>query len=201
MENTKSKESLFKQLFITRTQGFIDIATKRTFWQELATELGGTVSTKQTISKDLERLTLQIPYRQFHVEFTESDTHPLRISCKMGANRKFEFSISYEDTIEKLLKLFGQQDIQIGDKEFDKRYLIQGKDTSVVTDLLSKSEIKAILLSNNVFSYSSSYSESDNTILLTSLVSRTISTKAELAELFKLFCLTIDQLKAQGIVE
>lgn len=118
----------------------------------------------------------------------------------MRANRKFEFSISYEDTIEKLLKLFGQQDIQIGDEEFDKRYLIQGKDTSVVTDLLSKSEIKTILLSNNVFSYSSSYSVSDNTLLLSCLVSRTISAKAELAELFKLFCLTVDQLKAQGIV-
>lgn len=200
MENAKSNESLFSQLFITRTHGFIDIATKRVFWQELATELGGTVTTKQTISKDLERLTLQIPYKQHMVEFTESNTHPLKISCKMGANRKFEFSISYEDTIEKLLKLFGQQDIQIGDEVFDKRYLIQGKDASVVTDLLAKSEVKAILLSNNVFSYGCSYNEGENTIQLSCLVSRTISSKSELAELFKLFCLTVDQLKAQGIV-
>lgn len=201
MDEAKTKESLFKQLFITRTHGFIDISKKREFWQELATELGGTVTTKQTISKDLERLSLQIPYKQNLVEFTESNTHPLKISCKLGASRKFEFSISYEDTVEKLLKLFGQQDIQIGDEVFDKKYLIQGKDAGLVTDLLANGKIKAILLSNNVFSYSCSYNEREKTILLSSLVSRTINSKSELAELFKLFCLTIDKLEALKLVE
>lgn len=201
MEDAKNKESLFSQMFITRTQGFIDISTKQQFWKDLANEFGGTCMVKQTISKDLERLILQIPYKKYSIEFTESNTHPLRISCKMGVNHQFEFSISYEDTVEKLLKLFGQQDIQIGDDVFDKKYLVKGNDAGSIADLLAKSEIKAILLSNNVFSYSCIYNKKDGDIELSCLVSRTISTKSELSELFKLFCLTIDRMEILNLVK
>jgi len=76
MENNKNKENIFRQMFITRTQGFIDISRKRDFWKELSDELGGAFTVKQTVSKDLERLILQIQYKQYLVEFSESDTHP-----------------------------------------------------------------------------------------------------------------------------
>lgn len=201
MGETKNKESLFTQMFITRTHGFINIAKKRHFWKDLANELNGKFIIKQTVSKDLEILILQIPYKQYLIEFTESDTHPLKINCKLEANHKFEFYISYEDTIEKLLKLFGQQDIQVGDEVFDKKYLIQGKDAGLITDLLTKSEIKAIILSNNVFSYNCIYDKRDNTIQLSSLVSRTINSKSELSELFKLFYLTIDKMRTLNLIK
>jgi len=41
----------------------------------------------------------------------------------LNAKNKFEFFISYENTTEKLLKLFGRQDIQVGDEIFDKNTL------------------------------------------------------------------------------
>ncbi|MFA8433393.1 MAG: hypothetical protein ACEPOZ_02650 [Marinifilaceae bacterium] len=201
MEETKNKESLFKQMFITRTHGFIDISKKRHFWQELANELNGTFRTKHTVSKEFERLILQIPYKQYSIEFEESDTQPLKINCKLGANQKFEFSISYEDSIEKLLKLFGRQDIQVGDEVFDKKYLIQGTDVGLITDLLTKSEIKEILLVNNVFSYNCRYNERNSMLQLSSLVSRTINSRSELFNLYKLFCLTIDQMEIFNLVK
>jgi hypothetical protein len=201
MEETKNKESLFKQMFITRTHGFIDISKKRHFWQELANELNGTFRTKHTVSKEFERLILQIPYKQYSIEFEESDTQPLKINCKLGANQKFEFSISYEDSIEKLLKLFGRQDIQVGDEVFDKKYLIQGTDVSSITDLLTKSEIKEILLVNNVFSYNCIYNERNSMLQLSSLVSRTINSKSELFDLYKLFCLTIDKMEILNLIK
>jgi hypothetical protein len=102
-------------MFITRTHGFIDISKKRDFWKELSEEFDGVFKIKHTISKDLERLILQIPYKKYMIEFSESDTHPLKIESTLMANRDFEFIISFEDTLEKLLKLFGQQDIEVGD--------------------------------------------------------------------------------------
>ncbi|MCK5775937.1 MAG: hypothetical protein KAH25_07175, partial [Bacteroidales bacterium] len=79
----QNKESLFRRMFVIRTLGFIDISKKRLFWEELAKELKGTFKIKQTVSRDLDRLVLQIPYKQYLIEFTESDSHPLKINCKM----------------------------------------------------------------------------------------------------------------------
>ena len=197
----EKKENIFKQMFVTRTQGFIDISKKRDFWKDLASEYKGTFSVKHTVSKDLERLVLKIPYKQYIIEFTESDTHPLKINCTLNANYKFEFFISYEDTIEKLLKFFGSQDIQVGDEVFDEKYLIQGEKSDLIKKVLMKEKIKAILLSNNVFSYNCIYDKKNETIQLTSLVSRTVNSKSELAELFDLFCLTIDEIEKLNIIK
>lgn len=195
MKESKDKESLFRQMFITRTQGFIDISKKRDFWKELSEECNGVFKIGHTISKDLERLILQIPYKQYLIEFSESDTHPLKIESTLIANRDFEFVISFEDTLEKLLKLFGQQDIEVGDKVFDNKYLIKEKNTNFVGQILSDERIKTILLKNNAFSFACNYHKKDNTLRLSSLVSRTINSKEELSDLFKLFCLTIDKME------
>jgi hypothetical protein len=195
MNTKENKESLFKQMYVTQTLGFIDISKKRPFWSELANELNGIFKIKQTISKDLELLFLQIPYQEFNIEFTESDTHPLKINCIIKIKQKIEFSLTYEDSIEKLFKLFGKQDINLKDDVFDKKYLIQGQNTEIIKNILSITNIKNILLKNNVFSFMSTYQKKESTIILTSLVSRTINSKSELLDLYKLFCLTIDKLK------
>ena len=201
MEKNKKKENIFKQMFITRTQGFIDISKKRDFWKDLAKESDGIFNVKHTVARDLETLILKIPYKQYLVEFTESDSHPLKINCELNVNYKFEFFISYEDTIEKLLKFFGNQDIQVEDEVFDKKYLIQGEKSDLIKKVLMKAEIKRILLSNNVFSFNCIYDKKKETIQLKSLVSRTVNSKSELSELFKLFCLTIDEMEELDIIK
>ncbi|MCF6170667.1 MAG: hypothetical protein L3J66_06800 [Bacteroidales bacterium] len=200
MEENKKKENIFKQMFITRTLGFIDISKKRDFWKDFAKETNGIFNVKHTVAKDLEILILKIPYKKYLVEFTESDTHPLKINCKLNANYKFDFFISYEDTIERLLKFFGNQDIEIGDETFDKKYLIQGEKPDLIKKVVMKDRIKTILLSNNVFSYHCIYEKKNETIQLTSLVSRTVNSKSELSELFELFCLTIDEMEKLDII-
>lgn len=195
MNKNENKESLFKQMYVTQTSGFIDISKKRSFWSELALELNGTFKIKQTISKDLELLFLQLPYKDFIIEFTESDTKPLKINCIIKVKQKLEFTVTFEDSIEKLFKLFGQQDIILNDDEFDKKYLIQGQNIEIIKKVLAITNVKNILLKNNVFSFISTYQEKESTINLISLVSRTIYSKSELLDLYKLFCLTIDRLK------
>ncbi len=201
MKENKKKENIFKQMFVTRTQGFIDISKKRDFWKEFAKETNGTFNVKHTVAKDLKILELKIPYNQYLVEFTESDAHPLKINCKLNVNQKFDFSVSYEDAMEKLLKFFGNQDIQVGDKAFDKKYLIQGEKADLIKKVLMKDRIKTILLSNNVFSYNCTWEKKNETVQLTSLVSRTVNSKSELSELFELFRLTIDEMEKLGIIK
>lgn len=201
MKETESKEHLFGQMFLTSRRGFIDISEKRHFWKDLANEFNGTLIVEQTISKEVESLMLLIPYKRYSIKFTESDTHPLKISCKLEVNQLFEFSVSYEDSMEKLLKLFGHQDIQVGDEIFDKKYLVQGTDDEWITYLFADGETKAILLSNNVFSFTCRYDKADRTIQLSSLVSRTVNSKAALFELFQLFYLTIDKLEILNLLK
>jgi len=201
MKENKKKENIFKQMFITRTKGFIDISKKRDFWKDLAKEYNGIFNVKHTVSKDLEILILKIPYKQYLVEFTESDTHPLKINCKLNVNYKFDFFISYEDQLEKLFKFFGNQDIQVEDEVFDEKYLIQGEKPDLIKKVLMKDRIKLILLSNNVFSYNCIYDKKNESVELTSLVSRTINSKSELSELFELLCLTIDEMENLDIIK
>ncbi len=194
------KESILKRMFITRSQGFINISEKRDFWKELAKDYNGIFNSKQTVARDLESLILKIPYKQYLIKFTESDTHPLKINCKLNVNYKFNFYISRKDTLEKLLTFFGSQNIRVGDHSFDKKYFIQGENPDLIKKILIINRIKTILLSNNIFSYNCKYKKKDETIQLTSLVSRTVNSKSELSELYELFCLTIDEMKKLNII-
>lgn len=191
----KNNDSLLKQVYVTQTKGFIDISQKRLFWKEIADELNGVFKIKQTISRDLELLCLQIPYQGAIIEFTESDAHPLKINCILKAKQAFEFSVCIEDSFDKFFKLFGRQDIIVGDMVFDKKYLIQGKNHEPIKEIFSITDIKSILLKNNVFSFTCNYQKKESTINLMSMVSRTIRSKNELFDLFKLFSITIDKFK------
>ncbi len=200
-KSSDQKESLFKQMFVTRTFGFISVSQKKEFWKSTADEFNGELTIKKTIAGDLEKLILKLPCKKHTIQFTESDTHPLKITTELEAELPFEFMISYEDTLEKLLKFFGKQDIQVGDEEFDSKYLIQGKNTNIVKQILSGNNVKTILLKNNVFSFGCNYNKKNNTLILTSLVSRTVNSKKDLSELYKLFCLTIDKMKDAGLIK
>ena len=200
MKDNERKESILKQIFIMTTLGFIDISKKQHFWKEFADDLGGIFKIKNTISYDLQMLSLIIPYKNYQIEFTESDTHPLKINCLLKAKQKLEFFISCEDTIDELMKFFGLQDIEIGNDVFDNAYLIQGPNSKIIKKILLTNCLDTIMLRNNVFSLNCNFQKSDNTLNLSSLVSRTINSKAELSELYKLFCLTIDAMSKLDFV-
>ena len=98
-------------MFIAKTQGFIDKSMKSALWRGVAGEHKGTFTVMQTGSENSATLVSKIPYHQYLVEFTESDTHPLKIICKLNVNHKFELFIKYEDSLGKILKFIEHQDI------------------------------------------------------------------------------------------
>jgi hypothetical protein len=112
---------------------------------------------KQTISKDISSFSLEIPYRNTKLILTESDTKPLKVEIELKLNKKFEFNISFEDGIERILKFFGKQDIQIGDTEFDKKYLIQSNDQVLIKKILNYGDFKNKFEKLNIYLISLDY--------------------------------------------
>jgi hypothetical protein len=180
--------------------GFTDISDKKNCWREIAKELNGEFVIKHTISGDLEILCLKIPFDGVNIEFTESDTQPFKVNFTIPAKQKISFSISEEDSFEKILKLLGQQDIVIGNTEFDKKYLVQGGKVDIVKGLLNYDSVKLLILKANLFSLLCDYKKKDSTINIVSVVGRFVNSKSEMLDLHKLFCLVIEYLKKQSFI-
>lgn len=62
----------------------------------------------------------------------------------------FAFSIRVEKGIDQIGKAMGLQDIQLGDQEFDHRFLIQGTDVGHVRNLFADMHLRDLILSNAV---------------------------------------------------
>lgn len=58
----------------------------------------------------------------------------------------FRFKVHKEDQFMKVFKLFGSQDIQMGDPQFDEKFIIEGNHVEMVKHILSDEIIKESLL-------------------------------------------------------
>lgn len=154
-KNSKPKtktddENIYKEILI-KGQVYKDVYSKKDLWKDLAKMFDGEFKIKQTISKDINSFQLEIPYKNHKIILTETDTKPLKFEMKLKLNRKFEFNISWEDSIERIMKIFGKQDIIIGNNEFDKKYIIQSNEPELITHLLNYREVSKILLKHNIY--------------------------------------------------
>lgn len=59
-----------------------------------------------------------------------------------------KFLITQQGFIENISKIFGAQDIQLGDKSFDKKFMVKGNDEAKVKTLLSDSSILKLIIQN-----------------------------------------------------
>ncbi len=195
MEDKKKKDSTLKHMFVTRTEGFIDVSKKIEFWKAFAQATNGSLQIKQTVAKDLAILTMSIPYKNYIIEFSESDTHPLKITCELNLASELEFIIAQKDWLDNILGHFSKKYFNTGDNDFDKVYAMQSNHKEAVLNLLSGDRIKRILLENNVHSFGCKYNTNKHTETLTCIVSRTVNSQEELNELYELFKIAIDKLE------
>jgi len=147
-DQAESQINLLYEIFI-KGQEYKDVLAKKELWKEIAKKLKGEFKIKQTISRDISTLILEIPYKNQMVVLTESDTRPLKSKIDMNLTDPFEFSISWEGGVEKIMKIFGSQDIQIGNQEFDKKYLIQSNNSQRTTAILR--DLKDLILKLNIY--------------------------------------------------
>ncbi len=62
----------------------------------------------------------------------------------------FIFHIRTEKGVDQIGKALGMQDIQLGDQDFDKRYLIQGTDLGKVRNLFADMKLRDLILENSL---------------------------------------------------
>ncbi|RLD79572.1 MAG: hypothetical protein DRJ15_09090 [Bacteroidetes bacterium] len=180
-----------KEIFI-KGQIYKDVFSKKDLWTDLAELYDGEFKIKQTISKDINSFRLEIPYKNHNIILTETDTKPLKFETELKLNRKFEFNISWEDSIERVLKIFGKQDIKVGDKEFDKKYLIQSNEPGLITNILNYREISRILLKHNIYLLTLEYNKKDEGHKLMTIKDRNTKKKEIMIELINLEFSIID---------
>ncbi len=179
--------------------GSTDKFPKRTMWRELAKELGGEFKIKHTASVDLETHITNIPYKNWNINFTVSETRPLRLKVLFRSELNFKMVISWEDVIEQLLYKLGKKPIEVGDKEFDKRYVIKSNKPDYIKRIFTK-DIQKTFLKYNIYSL---YYETNNrkkTAELLSVIQRNAGKKEAIHEIVIAFKLLIDNLFEYKII-
>ncbi len=199
MKNQK-KDSFIKQAFVTRTHGFIDVSEKREIWNTIAEKYDGNFSVGKTIDHVLETLRLQIPYKGCMINASESDTRPLKFEVVVNFTQVFDFNISWEDTVEKFFKLFGKQDIIIGEDEFDDKFLIQSNNPDLLKQTLSDSKIKQLIIKHNIYLLNSKYDKKNDRTNILCVINRTTDSLVTLNELIELQMLLIDKFEEIGMI-
>ena len=143
-----NKTSLFREHFI-KGQIYKNVTEKKKVWQEIAGKLNGKFIVKQTVSKDVTTLVLEIPYKNYTVILTESDTKPLKSEVILELKDDLEFRLSWEDVFDRIMKFLGKQDIETVDHEFDKKYILQSNNPVKAAKIIS--QVKELILRLNIY--------------------------------------------------
>ncbi len=195
----EEKDKLYTEIFIKR-QTYKDVSSKRELWKEIGNLFNGKLTIKQTKTMDLETLILKIPYKKSKIKLIETDTKPLKFKFDINFINKFEFSISWEDTIEKFLKIFGKQDIIIGEEKFDSKYLIQSNKEHLLKKILIDSDVKKLMIKHNIYLINCFYNKTKKSHEILTVINRTTDKMETLAELIKLQFLLIDRLESNRMI-
>jgi hypothetical protein len=197
---TKNNDNVIKQIFVTQTHGYLDVNSKRELFSEISKSFNGEFVIKHTPSYVLEIFNISIPYKNLRIEISESDTKPLKVQISFDSLQDFELFISWEDTIEKILKRIGKPEIEIGNKDFDDHYLIKTNKSYLAKELITK-DIQAYLLKYNVYSISITTDQKSKKAKILSVISRTFNNKKSYEDIIILHQLLIDQLFKEKIIK
>lgn len=194
-----NNDGLLKSTFVSQSKGYLDVSTKRELWKTIANNYDGTFKINLTSSNVLEILKIQIPYKNYAINITESDTRPLKFEIEFNSLVNYNLLISHEDTIEKLLKKLGKKEIEIGNSNFDNKYLIQSKDNYNTINLLSY-DVAELILKCDVYSISYTTNTKQNSSCLQSIISRLVKDKQTIEDLISLHFKMIDNLEKLKLV-
>lgn len=189
-----------KHAFVTQTKGYIDVSLKRELWQQVSNEFKGNFILSHNSGNELEMLKIAIPYKSWQINLSESDTRPLKFEVSFVSQFDYELVVGYEDSFEKILKRLGKKEIELGNKAFDDKYLIESRN-SEITKRIFKQEIIDDFLKFDIYSFAYTTDVKNHTAKLTSVISRTVNDKPTVEGLITLHMRIIDKLKEFKLVE
>jgi len=193
-------ESLLKKVVRGPSLGYTDNFPKRQMWEDIANEQNGEFKIKHTASHDIEMHNISIPHKKWNIEISVSDSRPLKFEISFVSSQDFQLTLSLEDFIERIFKIFSKPEIQLGWKDFDKRYLIKSNRSDLVKKTLTK-EIQRALLKHNVYAISYHSDSKSQSSELISVIQRKSGSKEMLIELIKMFKLLIDNLESARVIK
>ena len=111
----------------------------------------------------------------------------------------FKLLITEQGVFENISKLFGAQDIQIGNKEFDKKFMIKSNDELKALVILSSTSISKALQGLNTIRFNITDEEglwdekaSNNNFMLYLVLQGNITNINQLDKMYSIFSETID---------
>jgi len=123
--------------------------SRRNVWSKVANELDGHLNHGGFFGKEH----LLVNYRNwrifmdiFTVSHTEGgSTTYTRLRAPFLSKTDFELKIRRANILSPVGKFLGMQDIEVGDKLFDKKFIIKSNDEQKVKDLLDDEKLKSFL--------------------------------------------------------
>jgi hypothetical protein len=121
-------------------------------WMEFAEEFQGSVEDSNPDSSQTGMsIMLPVQNTNWGLIYTlvpgENGNHShTTVETNYHANSDFKFAIHPQKQLGALSKLFGMQDIIIGDKDFDPRFVIKANDSSRVRELFADGQLRALIL-------------------------------------------------------
>ncbi len=132
--------------------------------------------------------------KSYETEFT-------RVRLEFISPDNLRLRLTKQAFVDSISKLFGAQDIQIGDKIFDKRFMIKGNDDYKIQTLFSNKIIKKIILEQNdihleILDKEGIFNEQvqEHNVMLYYISETTIKEIIQLQTLLKLYIAIIEQL-------
>jgi len=196
----KKKDNAIQTIVKGPSLGYTDNFPKREMWREISKELNGVFKIKHNSGYELEIHNISIPYKKWNINISVSDSKPLKFQISFSSSQDFELIMSWEDFIERILKKFGKPEIELGWKEFDKRYLIKSNRSDLVKKTITK-EIQKLLLKHNVYSLIYTTNSEKLTSELISVIQRRAGNKELIIELINMYKLLIDNLEKSRIIK
>jgi len=127
-------------------------------WKIFSENNGGSSKTNKTYSfgnrsdKLFQKFEVKIPIQNGDIVFTTNEFNPLKIRFNFKENIKYKFLIYPEDFTDKIGKLFGMTDFEIGEDKFDRKFVIQGNSMQLIDKILN-SKLRNFLLNNYVANF------------------------------------------------
>jgi len=196
---SKSKDWI-KETFITRTHGYLDVSPKRDLFVDIGEKFSGKPFVRHNSGYELMQLGVTIPYKKWNIVLTESDTRPLKFYVEFNSTIDFEFTIGWEDLVERILKKLGKREIELGSQKFDKHYIIESNNSSIAKKVFSK-EVQEAFLKFNIYSISCIKDKSKEKHCIRTVVSRTLTHKEDYFELIQVHLIILKNLEKGGFIK
>jgi len=124
-------------------------------WEKIAIKKGGKIELKRSVFSDrgiLEQVTnykrkdvvyncllffdIYIPHKRNRIKIASSEVKTPMLSYKLDSPKQFNFSIRYEDFIDKVSKYLGQNEVQVNNREFDSKFFIETNEPKLLKEFL-----------------------------------------------------------------